>query len=116
VELMVNGQSVARQEIEADGSLHDLKFDVPLERSSWIAVRIYPTSHTNPVFVELDGQPIRSSRRSAEWCRKAVDVCWDAKRSQIRPEDQEAALAAYEQARSVYEQVISESYDDRTQP
>ena len=29
----------------------DVSFDVPIEKSSWVALRIYPSSHTNPVFV-----------------------------------------------------------------
>ncbi len=61
-------QAVARREIEADGELRDLEFDVPLQQSSWVALRILPSSHTNPVFVEIAGKPIRASRASAEWC------------------------------------------------
>jgi hypothetical protein len=33
------------------------------------------TDHTNPIFVVVGGQPIRASRKSAEWCLKAVDQC-----------------------------------------
>ncbi|MEZ6113528.1 MAG: CehA/McbA family metallohydrolase [Pirellulaceae bacterium] len=66
VELIVNGEAVERREIEADGSQQPLTFDYTPERSSWIALRIFPTAHTNPVFVEVDGQPIRANRRSAE--------------------------------------------------
>ncbi len=60
VELIVNGQAVDRVEIEADGSLQDLKFDYTIPHSSWIALRVFPAAHTNPVFVEVDGQPIRA--------------------------------------------------------
>src|SRR5690606_10017713 len=35
VELIVNGEAVARQEIEADGRITDVQFNWPLERSSW---------------------------------------------------------------------------------
>ena len=63
----------------------------------------------NPVFVQVDGQPIRSSRRSAEWCRKAVDVCWNSKEGQIRSDEQEAARAAYEQAADIYDRIATES-------
>ena len=38
----------------------DMTFDVKLERSSWVAVRILPSSHTNPVFVLVGGKPIRA--------------------------------------------------------
>ena len=84
VELIVNGYPVARKEIDADGSVADIEFDYQLERSSWVAVRIFPSSHTNPIFVEVDGKPIRASKRSAQWCLDAVDTCWKSKKSQIR--------------------------------
>lgn len=54
--------------------------------SSWVAVRILPSVHTNPVFVEVGGQRIRH-RRSEEWLRKAVDVCWSQKERRIRKEE-----------------------------
>ncbi len=114
VELVVNGQAVARQEIEADGTVHELRFRYRPERSSWVALRIYPSSHTNPVFVLVDGKPIRASRRSAQWCLKAVDVCWKSKSPRIRPQEREAARKAYEQARAIYRRIVEESYDDTT--
>ena len=112
VEVVVNGKAVARREIEADGSVHDLLFDVPLERSSWIALRIFPTCHTNPVFVEIGDQPIRASRRSAVWCREAVDVCWNSKVGNIRESERAEAEAAFEQARVAYDKIIAESVAD----
>src|SRR5262249_42265203 len=59
VEVVVNGRAVARQEIDADGAIRPVAFAVPVERSSWIALRIYPSSHTNPVFVHVGGAPVR---------------------------------------------------------
>jgi hypothetical protein len=112
VELVVNGQAVERREIEADGKINDLSFDYVLPRSSWVAVRIFPSSHTNPVFVECDGQPIRASKRSAQWCLNAVDVCWDQKVKQTRAEEKEAAAAAYDVARKAYAAVLAEAFDD----
>jgi hypothetical protein len=112
VELIVNGQAVARQEIAADGSSQDLNFDYAPERSCWVALRIFPSCHTNPVFVEVDNQPIRASRRSAQWCLDAVDVCWKAKVNNIRPAEREAAAKAYDVAREAYKKVLDQAYDD----
>ena len=112
VEVIVNGYPVARQEIEADGQTRSLKFDIPLEHSSWVAVRIFPSVHTNPGFVEVGDQPIRASRRSARWCRKAVDVCWNQKKGRIRAADQPAAQAAYDKARKVYDKILGQSVAD----
>jgi hypothetical protein len=109
VELVCNGEVVATREIEADGSVQTLRWEIPLQRSSWFAVRILPSVHTNPIFALVDGQPIRADRRSAEWCRRAVDVCWNSKQGNIRDREKEAARKAYDHARKVYEQRIAES-------
>ena len=42
---------MAKTEVSADGSIQGVSFDVPIKKSSWVALRIYPSSHTNPVFV-----------------------------------------------------------------
>ena len=76
VEVVVNGRVVDRKEMDADGKLRDIVFTVPLERSSWICLRILPSSHTNPVWVTMGGKPVRASKRSAQWLREAVDVCF----------------------------------------
>jgi len=115
VELVVNGEAVDRKEVAADGNLQDIVFDYRPERSCWVALRVFPAAHTNPIFVEMDGQPIRASRRSAEWCRKAVDVCWEKKSQAIRPAEKEAAATAYDAARSAYDRIVVESFDDRAQ-
>jgi hypothetical protein len=109
VEVVVNGQSVARKEIEADGTIHDVSFDVPLKASGWIALRILPSSHTNPVFVLVGNKPIRASRSSADWCLKAVDRCWSQKESAIRPAEHDEAKRAYDAARVAYRKIREES-------
>ena len=43
VEVVVNGLPVARKTILCDGELRDLSFEIPLERSSWVALRILPS-------------------------------------------------------------------------
>ncbi|MFN0053619.1 MAG: CehA/McbA family metallohydrolase [Planctomycetales bacterium] len=109
VEVIVNGEPAARQEIVADGQLQSLSFDIDLAQSSWVAVRILPSAHTNPVWVEVAGKPVRASRKSAQWCLDAVDVCWKAKVNQIRESEREAAKGAYDQARGVYAAVLKEA-------
>lgn len=111
VELIVNGEAVARKEIEADGGLNDIQFDYKLRKSSWVALRIFPTCHTNPIFVEVDGKPIRADRRSFEWCIKAIDVCWNSKVNNIRPHERKAARAAFDFAIEQYKQRMSEIED-----
>ena len=112
VEVVVNGKSVARKEIEADGTFRDVEFSVPLERSSWVALRIYPSSHTNPVFVVVGGKPIRASKASAEWCRKGVEQCWTQKSPKTRPSELVEARRAYDAAIAAYRKIAEESADD----
>jgi len=109
VELVVNGIAAQQSEIDADGSPHSLQFDLNIDKSSWIALRVLPSSHTNPIVVLVENAPIRASRASAAWCRKAVDICWERKSQRIRPNEIDEAKAAYDHARSVYRRIISES-------
>ena len=109
VEIVVNGETVAVQNLPADGKIQTLTFDIALQRSSWIAARILPSAHTNPVFVLLDGKPIRASRRSIEWCLNAVNQCWTQKAAHIRASELEDARKAYDLARRVYRQRLSEA-------
>jgi hypothetical protein len=113
VELVVNGHAVERREIAADGKLTDLSFDYTPTMSSWIAVRIFPSSHTNPIFVEVDGKPIRASKRSAKWCAEAVETCWNQKVRQTRDSEKAAAKAAYDFAKQTYNNIFDQAYDDR---
>lgn len=109
VELVINGEPVARQEIVADGSIHDLEFGVPVEKSSWVALRVLPSSHTNPVFVIVDEKPVRASRRSAEWCLAGVSRYRSQKQRFIRPDELEDFEAAWRHAEETYRKIVAES-------
>ncbi len=109
VELLVNGEAVAQKNIVADGRVQDLQFEVPIAKSSWVALRILPSSHTNPVFVLVNNQPIRASQKSAEWCLKAVDQCWTQKAPKVSAKERGDAEKAYDHARQVYQKILSES-------
>jgi hypothetical protein len=109
VELVVNGEAVTRKNVLADGQARDVAFDVTIDKSSWIAVRILPSAHTNPIFALVGGRPVRASRRSAEWCLAAVDQCWTQKAPRTSVADLGEARKAYDQAREVYRKLIQES-------
>ena len=108
VEVIVNGYPVARQEIEADGHLEDMTFDVPVSRSSWVALRILQSSHTNPIFIEVGGQPIRASVKSAEWCAAGVKQCRSQKERFMDADEKAGFHAAYDHAAKVYAGLIEE--------
>jgi hypothetical protein len=102
VEVLVNGVPAGSVELLADGNEHAVEFEVELERSSWVAVRILRSVHTQPIFVEIAGRPIRASRRSAQWLHDSVDALWKAKSGFIRDTEQAAAREAYDAAQATY--------------
>ena len=112
VEVVINGQAVAKRTLVADGRVQDVTFDVDIPRSSWVALRILPSSHTNPIFVVVDGKPIRGSRRSVEWCLKGVDQCWSQKERFFSVEEMDDAKRAFAHARETYRRILSESLVD----
>jgi hypothetical protein len=109
VEVIVNGQVVATKDIEADGELRDIEFDVQVDRSSWIALRIFATVHTNPIFVHVGDQPIRASKKSVDWCIKSLEQCWKKKSPSIREgAERDAAKKAYDAAKAEYEKRLAQ--------
>jgi len=109
VEIVVDGEPVARRNVLADGQVREVAFDVPIARSGWIAARILPSAHTNPIFVTVAGQPMRPLRRSVEWCLAAVNQCWTQKAPRIRVAELGDARAAYDHAREVYNRLLAAS-------
>ncbi|HEY4653438.1 MAG TPA: CehA/McbA family metallohydrolase [Cyclobacteriaceae bacterium] len=105
VELIVNGNVAGSKAITADGDWNDLIFDYRVEKSAWIAVRVFPSSHTNPIFVTVDEKPVMEEK-SVEWCLRAVDQCWKEKKKQIRTTEMDDARAAYDHARNVYSALL----------
>ena len=109
VEVIVNGEVVNTTEVIADGSVKSLELPIEIKQSSWIAVRILPSVHTNPIFVHVDEKPIRANRRSAQWCIDAVDTCWESKQKQFRGSERAEAKKAYDEAKAIYQTILAES-------
>ncbi len=113
VELVVNGQVVGTKEVTADGREHTIEFSVPVERSSWVALRQFPSLHTNPVNVLVSGRPIRASRTSAQWAIGCIDQLWRIRGSRIAEAERGEAEKAYEAARAIYRKIAEESPAER---
>jgi hypothetical protein len=101
VELVVNGVAVEKTEVEGDGVMREVKFTTRIERSSWVAVRVLPSSHTNPIWVTVGEDPVRE-RKSIEWCLKAVDLCEQQKTGRVKLSERGEMARAYEYARQEY--------------
>ncbi|HEV3486975.1 MAG TPA: CehA/McbA family metallohydrolase, partial [Vicinamibacterales bacterium] len=109
VEVVVNGGVAATREVPADGGQHAIEVTVPIERSSWVAVRQFPQLHTNPVNVIVAGKPIRASRESALWALACVDQLWRVRARRIAPAERLDAERAYEEARATYRRIAEEA-------
>jgi hypothetical protein len=108
IELVVNGVAVEKAVVEADGAPRIVRWSVAIERSSWIALRVLPSGHTHPIFVEVGKKPVRTSQRSAHWCRASVDKVWAVKAPFMRESERPEAAAAFDHARRAYEQIALE--------
>ncbi|WP_417376539.1 CehA/McbA family metallohydrolase [Gimesia maris] len=102
VEIVVNGNVVGQQTVPADGKIHSLQFDVPVEKSSWIALRQFPQLHTNPVNVIVADQPIRASRESALWCAETIKLLWKNRHLKIAESERKTAGQTYQRAIQTY--------------
>jgi hypothetical protein len=109
VEIIVNGQVAASQNVPADGKPHDLKFEIPIQQSSWIAVRQFPQLHTNPVNVIVSAKPIRASRGSALWCAESVRLLWKNRNRFIAESERPAAKETYERSLKQFLTLASEA-------
>ncbi len=96
VELIVNGEVRASQKVSADGEIHELKFDLNIERSSWIALRQFPQLHSNPVNVLVGEKPIRASANSARWCAEMTKLLWENRHQRIAEIERDEAERAYQ--------------------
>jgi hypothetical protein len=67
------------------------KFNYRINKSGWVALRIFPSSHSNPVFVKVNNQPV-IEKKSAEWCLAALEQCWKMKEPNIRAEERKQRL------------------------
>ena len=102
----MNGHPVEILKIKADGTLRDLTFSEPkLEQSGWVAARIFPGAHSNPITVRVGDKPV-SVKSSAEWCLASVEQCWREKEKTYAPPEIEQAKADYEHARQFYRRLL----------
>jgi hypothetical protein len=109
VEIVMNGQPVASANVPADGRLHELKFDINVTRSSWIALRHFPQLHTNPINIIVADKPIRASRDSARWCDEVIELLWKNRHKVIPEAERPEALRIFEKARDTYRRIEMES-------
>jgi hypothetical protein len=112
IELIINGQAVASKTVAADNKPHEVTFEVPVTRSSWVALRHLPSLHTNPVNVIVAGKPIRASRQSALWCVDVIKQLWSVRGQGIRASEREEAHKTFLHAIDVYRKIADAATDE----
>ena len=105
-EILFNGYPIATQTIAANGEMQEISIDTQLEESGWLAVRVFPHAHTNPVHVRVGGKPMHPVKDSVRWCLAGVERCWMTKQPTYAAEEQEDARAAYDHARRAYKALL----------
>ena len=112
VEVIVNGQVADSIVVPADDQVHELAFNVPIERSSWVALRQFPQLHTNPVAVIVGGEPIRASKRSAQWCIGVIEQLWRVRGPGLPDSERAEAKQTFDKALEMYRKIAAEAFDD----
>lgn len=109
VEIIVNGVVAATQTVPADGMLHHIQAQLPIQQSSWIAVRHFPQLHSNPINVIVDEQPIRASSDSARWCIEMTKLLWKNREHHIAEEERGDAKQAFDHTIETFEEIAREA-------
>jgi hypothetical protein len=122
--LIYNGEIVATAEFMGDRKSLDFVQSFRPERSGWFHVRVmggrgeqfpmditYGLALTNPVWVVVDGAPVRSAAAadySIAWIDKLQQMAeaWTDWRSQ---REQDHVYAQFEEAREIYRQLKAEA-------
>lgn len=122
VEVIVNGKVAAERvvKLEADSAtvqLQQFEVAVPVEKSSWVALRVrgpdHPHvidgpvwAHTSPVYVQVDRQPIRSAADAqyfVDWIGQLLKVVAARDRYQ-NVKDRKQVEALFRKAQDLYRQ------------
>jgi hypothetical protein len=112
IELIINGKVAATKEVAADDKIHDIDFEVSIDRSSWVALRHFPQMHTNPVNVLVGGKPIRASKQSAQWCLGVIDQLWRVRGPDLPANERAEARIVFDKAIEMYKQILKEADGD----
>jgi len=117
LEIVVNGEVVQHIELDATRQSTDISGQLKLDASSWVLLRAwndgpspdifdrFPYATTNPVFVEVDGRPLRSEADAdyfIDWIDRVYEQLSENKHYNDEREKQ-AVLTSIASARAVFE-------------
>jgi len=116
LEIISNGKVIKTITLNGDKTSAQIEGTITLDRSSWILLRawndnaipavqdFYPYATTNPIYVSLEGQPIRS-KADAEYFLQWIDRVYEsaAQQTYLTDGEKELTLTNIREARSVFE-------------
>jgi cysteine-rich repeat protein len=107
VQVLANGQGVGRVMLGA--GIQAAVLEVTLAKSAWLVARS-ERSLTNPVYVLVDGRPIRDAGATCYWMRYLDHLSSLVQRRILDMDnDTDEALAAYRDARRLFEERHAEA-------
>jgi hypothetical protein len=117
VSLVCNGEEIERFPIRGDGTRLDLRYEMKINRSGWCHLRTeglpqdsgvfdvnYAQAFTNPIWFEVDNQPIRNpgaAQYALDWIDKLQSLAeeWPGWRSQA---EKDHVYSQFDEARQIY--------------
>jgi hypothetical protein len=108
-EIILNGEPIASRKINADGKPVWFETEVGVKQSSWLAIRVLPSSHSNPISISVGNKPLRASRDSAQWCIDCIEAAWKRLGPRITPASQAEARSAKDHAVAVFQKIRSDA-------
>jgi hypothetical protein len=130
VAVVFNGTVLEEFSLDGDRTRFDLSKSYPVRESGWFHLRAegspderypldasYAQAFTNPVWVEVDGKPVRSraaSEYSIQWIDKlrAMAEAWPGWRSE---KEKEHVFAQFDEAKRLYQGFLAQAPSAPTQ-
>ena len=124
LEIIVNGKVAAQGEVDAGDQtgmrVKRLEVELPLERSSWVALRVrgadHPSifdgpawAHTSPVFVQVAGQKIASREEAkyfVDWIEQMLTVV-AARNRYASPENRQQVESLFRRAQNEFRKMAN---------
>ena len=124
LEVIVNGKVAAQKEVAAGNQtgarVKRLEVELPLERSSWVALRVrgsdHPSifdgpawAHTSPVFVQIAGQKIASredAKYFVDWIEQMLKVV-AARNRYASPDDRQQVESLFRRAQNEFRKMAN---------
>jgi hypothetical protein len=120
LELIVNGEVVTASKPGSDGSLAEVRHELPVNRSSWIAARVWGPAnrlvmndarafaHTSPVYCYVGGQKIafpEDARTVVTWIDRVLQDIETSPRF-ATPARRKEVIDIFKKGRAYYENIL----------